>query len=275
MFNLDTGVRPYTCGLCRDTFSRSDILKRHFQKCSARRGNPTGENHLSHSRANKKAEQQKEASSKEHEATPTDSSQPPSAYSTNGASTFDAALDLRALELGHASFGDSQRPSVTSMSRSNSVQKHKSSRNSSHRGSLGNAPTSSYDPAMPYTNGHVTPDSITTSGAATPYTYPQESRSNQISPDGPISRAANGISLGLPAASRPTAPNHYSTGSLPHIVGQTNGRGTDLDWQSYSGLTQDDFSNSQYNVGPMTGHSQVKQEIDFSGLNQNMFNFNK
>jgi Fungal specific transcription factor domain len=35
------------CVLCRDTFSRSDILKRHFQKCSIRRGNPTGASHLS------------------------------------------------------------------------------------------------------------------------------------------------------------------------------------------------------------------------------------
>lgn len=33
-----TGDRPYMCVLCRDTFSRSDILKRHFQKCSIRRG---------------------------------------------------------------------------------------------------------------------------------------------------------------------------------------------------------------------------------------------
>lgn len=44
---LDTGDRPYMCVLCRDTFSRSDILKRHFQKCSVRRGNPTGASHLS------------------------------------------------------------------------------------------------------------------------------------------------------------------------------------------------------------------------------------
>jgi Fungal specific transcription factor domain len=35
------------CVLCRDTFSRSDILKRHFQKCSVRRGNPAGLSHLS------------------------------------------------------------------------------------------------------------------------------------------------------------------------------------------------------------------------------------
>ena len=42
------------CVLCRDTFSRSDILKRHFQKCSLRRGNPTGASHLSHSQAHVK-----------------------------------------------------------------------------------------------------------------------------------------------------------------------------------------------------------------------------
>jgi len=35
------------CVLCRDTFSRSDILKRHFQKCSVRRGNPNNLSHLS------------------------------------------------------------------------------------------------------------------------------------------------------------------------------------------------------------------------------------
>src|ERR1700760_4927781 len=49
---LDTGDRPYMCVLCNDTFSRSDILKRHFQKCSIRRGNPTGANHLAHQRRN-------------------------------------------------------------------------------------------------------------------------------------------------------------------------------------------------------------------------------
>jgi hypothetical protein len=47
----DTGDRPYQCILCNDTFSRSDILKRHFQKCSQRRGNPTGATHLSGSQA--------------------------------------------------------------------------------------------------------------------------------------------------------------------------------------------------------------------------------
>lgn len=39
------------CVLCHDAFSRSDILKRHFQKCSIRRGNRTGVSHLSHRQA--------------------------------------------------------------------------------------------------------------------------------------------------------------------------------------------------------------------------------
>ena len=49
------------CVLCRDTFSRSDILKRHFQKCSIRRGNPTGASHLSHPNAHVKKSQASKA----------------------------------------------------------------------------------------------------------------------------------------------------------------------------------------------------------------------
>ncbi|KAL2834332.1 hypothetical protein BDW59DRAFT_46408 [Aspergillus cavernicola] len=56
-----TGDRPYMCVLCKDTFSRSDILKRHFQKCSIRRGNPTGATHLSHPNAHVKRSQQQAA----------------------------------------------------------------------------------------------------------------------------------------------------------------------------------------------------------------------
>ncbi|CAJ2508637.1 Uu.00g136630.m01.CDS01 [Anthostomella pinea] len=53
-----TGDRPYMCVLCRNTFSRSDILKRHFQKCSIRRGNPTGASHLPHPQGRNKENQQ-------------------------------------------------------------------------------------------------------------------------------------------------------------------------------------------------------------------------
>lgn len=49
------------CVLCRDTFSRSDILKRHFQKCSIRRGNPQGISHLSHPSAHVKKYKEQQA----------------------------------------------------------------------------------------------------------------------------------------------------------------------------------------------------------------------
>ena len=59
---LDTGERPYQCCLCQETFCRSDILKRHFNKCSIRRGNPTGATHLTHAQAHIRPSQSAPAS---------------------------------------------------------------------------------------------------------------------------------------------------------------------------------------------------------------------
>ncbi|KAH8745892.1 hypothetical protein F5883DRAFT_263100 [Diaporthe sp. PMI_573] len=41
-----TGERPYMCVLCQKTFFRSDVRKRHFEKCSIRWGNPAVATHL-------------------------------------------------------------------------------------------------------------------------------------------------------------------------------------------------------------------------------------
>ena len=265
-------MRPYTCGLCRDQFSRSDILKRHFQKCSVRRGNPTGESHLSHSRANKKAraEEEEEASSTEHTSTPTELSQPSSAFTTGG---FEGAMDLRNLDLAHANFSDGQQPqlqSMTNVSRSNSIRKQKTSRSSSNRGSMGAIPTTGFESTnYTYSTGHITPDSITTSGAATPYTYPHEARSNQISPE---NQASNGLSLPSGPGGRPSAVSHYSTGSLPHIIGQPNGRGHDTDWLSHHGFpSQDEYGQPQYHSGTGTPHHVKEEMVDFIPMNS--FNF--
>ncbi|KAM5468027.1 hypothetical protein MauCBS54593_005310 [Microsporum audouinii] len=38
-----TGERPYMCPLCTRAFTRSDVLKDHFQKCSLRRGSNWGQ----------------------------------------------------------------------------------------------------------------------------------------------------------------------------------------------------------------------------------------
>ena len=227
---------------------------------------------MTHSRANKKAKEEEASAAMKQEAPPADSAQPPSAFT---ASTYDNhTLDLKSLDLS-VNFGDPLRPTMAPMSRSNSIKKAKTSRNSSHRGSLGTAPTSGYDPNITYSTGQITPDSITTSGAATPYTYPHETRPNQLSPDGPLNRPASGVSLPVTSNTRPGMISHYSTGSLPHIAGNANGRGPDMDWQAYQNFpSQEDFGNQQYPTGTMTPQ-QVKNELDFTSLNQNLFNFNK
>src|SRR5271167_666765 len=90
---LDTGDRPYMCVLCNDTFSRSDILKRHFQKCSVRRGNPTGASHLSNPAAHLKKSQA--AAAKASTGSPTSTTtptgplpNPPFTSATMGAGTL-------------------------------------------------------------------------------------------------------------------------------------------------------------------------------------------
>ena len=70
------------CVLCNDTFSRSDILKRHFQKCSVRRGNPTGASHLSNPAAHLKKSQA--AAAKANADSPGSSATPSTSGIPNG-----------------------------------------------------------------------------------------------------------------------------------------------------------------------------------------------
>lgn len=252
-----TGVRPYTCGLCKDTFSRSDILKRHFQKCSVRRGNPSGENHLSHSRANKKSRQEDAARMESNTPTGANQAQQMEVFTPT---SLDGAFDINSLNLGHSQYVEN----ANQVSRSNSIKKSKRSTGShSNRASLGMVNTG-YDPtSYGYASGHVTPDSATTSGAATPYTYMHESRSNQISPSGGYN-AANGSDMGFGAVTRaPTSATYHNNGSLPHIAGQRGGH--DLDWSSFSNYnSNDDYGNTLYHSGtntPLTAH-RIKSEAD-------------
>ncbi|KAK9472339.1 uncharacterized protein V1510DRAFT_403503 [Dipodascopsis tothii] len=50
-----TGDRPYKCVLCGDSFCRSDILKRHFEKCQIRRGAQVDASMLTQKRTQGKA----------------------------------------------------------------------------------------------------------------------------------------------------------------------------------------------------------------------------
>lgn len=109
--NLDTGDRPYMCVLCKDTFSRSDILKRHFQKCSIRRGNPTGATHLSHPQAHlKRSQQAAAAAAAANPAKPIDEvSNPVPAQASNGvmgAQFGDGAVNGNGMAAGRPGYAD-------------------------------------------------------------------------------------------------------------------------------------------------------------------------
>ena len=171
---------------------------------------------------------------------------------------MDGHFDLNSLSLGQSSYVES----ANQISRSNSIKKSKRSTGShSNRASLGMVNTSGYDTtSYGYVSGHVTPDSATTSGAATPYTYMHESRSNQISPSGAYS-IGNGSDMGFNGVSRAPTSLSYSNGSLPHIAGQRGGH--EFDWQSLPNYNpHDDYGNTQYHSGTNTPIHRIKSETD-------------
>jgi len=263
--NLDTGVRPYTCGLCKDTFSRSDILKRHFQKCSQRRGNPTGESHLTHSRATRKIQKASEgqAIAAGINAMSAEQVQQMSSFPSTA---LNSPMGIGQLDLGNLNYTERQQQQLaTHMARTSSFRNLENVRNGSNRGSMGSLNTSSYDPpptSSAFSTGHVTPDSITTSGAATPYTYPYEARSNQISPaDGTFPTS---ISNGIRGVSQASGVSHY--GLLPQIVGHPNARAHEVDWSSaFTPFnSQDDYASGHYHSGPSTPQHPVKSEHDYT-----------
>ena len=176
---------------------------------------------------------------------------------------MDVGFDINALNLGQASYVE-PAPQV---SRPNSIKQAKRSTGShSNRTSLGMVNTSGYDPASyGYASGHVTPDSATTSGAATPYNYhPFESRSAQISPSGAYTPVMNGRDMTFGGANRAPMTSNYTNGSLPHIAGQRSGN--DMDWPSFPYNSNDEYGNTQYQSGTNTPLHPVKSEDDLTNL---------
>lgn len=254
---VDTGIRPYSCGLCNDTFSRSDILKRHFLKCSVRRGNPTGEHHLSHSRATKKSRLEAAAKARAFEDCNALSSNQSEGTTENELSPS-GAFDLSALRIGASRYSEESQPVSSRASRSNSV-KGPSGSQANFRGSS----ASSYDPiGYVYSGGRITPDSISTSGAVTPFHYLQENRPGQFTTtDVPYIESIH--VPGLEVSSRPPTVSGYASGSLPQILESGTGRGTDIDWPPlFHPDTHDNYGNSQFDSNMSGTHQLIKSEAD-------------
>lgn len=253
---VDTGVRPYSCGLCNETFSRSDILKRHFLKCSERKGNPTGEHHLSHSRAAKKSRLEAAAKARAVEDSYALSSNQSEGNTGNELSPS-GAFDLSALRIGASRYSDESQPISRRASRSNSVKAGGSQVN--YRGST----ASSYDPiGYVYTGGRITPDSITTSGAVTPFHYLHENRPGHFTAtDLPFIESIH--VPGLEVSNRTPTISGYSSGSLPQILDSGNGRGADIDWPPlFHSDTNENYGNPQFDSNISSVHQLIKSEAD-------------
>ena len=255
---VDTGIRPYSCGLCNDTFSRSDILKRHFLKCSARRGNPTGEHHLSHSRATNKSRVEAAAKARALEDSNALSSNQFGGTTENELSPS-CAFDLSALRVGASRrYSDESQPISSRASHSNTV-KGPSGSQANYRGSS----ASSYDPiGYVYSGGRITPDSITTSDAVTPFHYLQENRPGQsTNTDIPFIESIH--VPGLDVSSRLPATSGYASSSLPHTLESGSVRSTDIDWPPlFHSETDENYGNSQFDSNLSTGHQLIKSEAD-------------
>lgn len=254
---VDTGIRPYSCGLCNDNFSRSDILKRHFLKCSVRRGNPTGEHHLSHSRATKKSRLEAAAKARAFEDSNTLSSNQSEGTTENELSPS-GAFDLSALRIGASRYSHESQPISSRASRSNSV-KGPSESQSNYRGSS----ASSYDPiGYVYSGGRLTPDSVITSGAVTPFHYLQENRPGQFTTtEIPFIESIH--VPGLEVSIRPPTDSSYASGSLPHILESGNGRSTDIDWPPlFQSDTHENYGNAPFNANMSSAQQVIKSEAD-------------
>ena len=170
--------------------------------------------------------------------------------------SMDPTFDFNSLNLNQISYGGTSHQA----SRSSSVTRSQRNTGSqSSRPNFGMVSASGYE-----STGHITPDSITTSGAATPYSFPHEQRPTQFPESGSFPHTSNGDLTYVPANRPPTSATFGPHGSLPHIVGQDPGRGYNTDWPPLHHYSQnEEYSNGHHHSGASTPLERDKNDSDF------------
>lgn len=135
------------------------------------------------------------------------------------------SFDFNALQISTPAYPEGPQPLVKQESCSNDVRRPSTSGVGGQTTNVYVSAPSSYDLSGLNYSGQITPDSITTSGAATPYQYPHEFRANQFSSD-------TSFAPGVPVLAAQSMPSGFGA-PIPHILGSSHDRGNDLDWSMY------------------------------------------
>ena len=166
------------------------------------------------------------------------------------------------MDVGQSSFPEGQQSNSNQLSRASSYKGIGKNTPASTRGNFTAPNSAGFDNAgFPYSGGQATPDSLTTSGAATPFNYQNDARSNQLSPNTNVSQSMNGLDLNSIGRSL-TGPS-YSAGPIPHIVEHSHDRSNDMPWPLEHTEEHDDYTNAHYHSNENTQQN-IKKEMNYS-----------
>ena len=245
------------CILCKDTFSRSDILKRHFQKCSIRRGNPTGATHLSYSHSHLKKQQQQQQQQQQQgakKATGSESSNSglspskasvPSADPTFGNETSPG--------LGISGFSEGYQSISNPVSRSNSTKRISGGIGTREKRSLTGSGLSSFPGITAFPSEHISPASLSTSVASTPLEMKREKDTFQYA----LSHGSNSDHAGSQPSSRESIISR--SGQYSHMLESPPAQGNPFEWNgAFHAGTRDSFMGTPFSTD--NDHFAVKAE---------------
>lgn len=159
-------------------------------------------------------------------------------------------------------YSDENQPISNRESRSSSVKRPNTSGAGANLGNLSVSSSSSYDTTGFGISGQITPDSVTSSGAATPFLFSHDLRPNQLPSDASF---INGVPpMGGNKAGQMLSG---SSSSLQQIRESSESDGDNVYLKLLRGNTQDDLTSLQYHAINDSAPQAIKSEQGFARFN--------
>ena len=219
------------CILCKDTFSRSDILKRHFQKCSLRRGNPTGASHLSHSLAHVKKSQAAANKDSTPQAGGPDLLGESQVSETFGMPTLSNVYgDHNARLPVQSNYPESDQSLSDPVSRANSIKRPSSGGGRNRHSLTGPGPVGFNRNSFTYKQEELSPGPHSNNTDSTPLTFSTDRKVNQHPGHGPDQSQFGFESHANGTMRDTTASQPYARESSSQMQSSSQSQGNDFDW---------------------------------------------